>query len=110
MKKSSRTVSALILSISGAIAWCLPSFAAIPLFNATCPGEIEVHADKGGPIFINGKKAQLIVKKPAYYEAKLSQGANSDVVISVAINEDDTVTISYTGKRGANGICTVKED
>ena len=110
MKKFSRIVSALILSISGAIAWALPSFAAIPLFNATCPGGIEVHADQGGPIFINGKKAQLIVKKPTYYEAKLSQGANSDVVISVAINEDDTVIVSYTGKRGANGICTVKED
>ncbi|AIE72746.1 MULTISPECIES: hypothetical protein [unclassified Synechocystis] len=106
----SKTFSVLILSVSGAIAWGLPGFAAIPLFNATCPGKIEVHADQGGPIFINGKKAQLIVKNPKYYEAKLAQGANSDVVISVAINEDDTVIVSYTGKRGANGICTVKED
>lgn len=108
MNKSLKTISALILSTSSLAIAALPSFAAIPLFNATCPGKIEVHADKGGPIFINGKKAELTVKKPKYYEAKLLKGANSDVVISVSINEDDSVGVSYTGKKGANGICTVK--
>ena len=29
------------------------SLAAIPLLNYTCPGKIEVHADKGGPVYIN---------------------------------------------------------
>lgn len=33
--------------------------AGIPLLNATCPGNIEVHADKGGPIYINGKEGKL---------------------------------------------------
>lgn len=29
--------------------------AKVPLFNATCGGGIEVHADEGGPVYINGK-------------------------------------------------------
>ncbi|BFM38679.1 hypothetical protein [Synechocystis sp. LKSZ1] len=109
MKKSLTAVSTLVLSTSALMLASLPSVAAIPLFNATCPGKIEVHADQGGPIYINGKETKLIVKKSKYYEAKLPKGANSDIVISVAINPDDSVTVSYTGKKGANGICTVKE-
>lgn len=77
----------------------------IPLFNATCPGEIEVHADKGGPVFINEKKATLKKVNSNYYEAK-----GSNITISIMINEDESVNVSYTGPRRANGICTVKED
>ena len=33
--------------------------AGIPLFNATCPGKIEVHADEGGPVYLNGKAAKI---------------------------------------------------
>jgi hypothetical protein len=29
--------------------------AGIPLFNPTCGGNISVHADMGGPVYINGK-------------------------------------------------------
>lgn len=34
--------------------------AKIPFFNAVCGG-VEVHADEGGPIFINGKEGKLTV-------------------------------------------------
>lgn len=79
--------------------------AAIPLVNATCPGKIEVHADKGGPVFINGKKAKLKVFSDSYYEAK-----GSGVTISLMINPDGSVDMSYTGKNRANGVCEVKKD
>ncbi|UNK38092.1 hypothetical protein MNR02_16855 [Shinella sp. H4-D48] len=80
-----------------------PALAKVPLVNATCPGNIEVHADEGGPIYINGKEAKLHVFNDNYYEAK-----GYGVTISLSINPDGSVAVSYTGHGGANGICTVK--
>lgn len=80
-----------------------PAFAKIPLVNATCPGKIEVHADEGGPIYINGKEAKLHVFNDSYYEAR-----GSGVTISLSIRPDGSPAVSYTGHGGANGVCTVK--
>ena len=80
-----------------------PAFAKIPLVNATCPGKIEVHADEGGPIYINGKEAKLHVFNDNYYEAK-----GHGVTISLSINPDGSAAVSYTGHGGANGVCDVK--
>ncbi|WP_202402540.1 hypothetical protein [Shinella kummerowiae] len=80
-----------------------PAVAKIPLVNATCPGNIEVHADEGGPIYINGKEGKLHVFNDNYYEAK-----GGGVTISLSINPDGSAAVSYTGHGGANGICTVK--
>ena len=77
--------------------------AKIPLVNATCPGKIEVHADQGGPIYINGKEGKLKVFNENYYEAQ-----GSGVTISLSLNPDGSADVSYTGKGGANGVCTVK--
>ncbi len=77
--------------------------AAIPLLNATCPGNIEVHADKGGPIYINGKEGKLKKFNDNYFEAK--DGA---VTISLSINPDGSPDVAYTGKNRANGVCQVK--
>jgi hypothetical protein len=75
----------------------------IPLLNATCPGNIEVHADQGGPVYINGKEGRLKKFNNNYFEAK-----GGGVTISLAINPDGTPSISYTGKGGANGVCSLK--
>lgn len=75
----------------------------IPLFNATCPGGIEVHADEGGPVFFNGKETQLKKFNDNYFEAK-----GSDITLSITINPDGSASLSYTGKGRANGICTIK--
>lgn len=93
-----------ILSIAAIafIAGALPAHASIPLVNATCPGNIEVHADEGGPIYINGNEAKLTVFNDSYYEAK--QG---HVTISLMINPDGTPDLSYTASGGANGVCTI---
>ena len=77
------------------------SLAAIPLLSYTCPGKIEVHADQGGPVYINGKEAKLKVFNQNYYEAK-----GSGVTISIAINPDGTPNVSYTGPGRSNGICS----
>ena len=77
------------------------SLAAIPLLNYTCPGKIEVHADQGGPVYINGKEAKLKVFNQNYYEAK-----GSGVTISININPDGTAGVSYTGPGRNNGICS----
>ncbi|QDE41540.1 hypothetical protein FIV34_04020 [Luteibacter pinisoli] len=74
----------------------------MPLVNATCPGKIEVHADKGGPIFVNGREGKLKRFSANYFEAR---DASSGVVISLSVNPDGTPLVSYTGKGRANGIC-----
>ncbi|MBE1208345.1 hypothetical protein [Aminobacter carboxidus] len=81
-----------------------PAFSAVPFFNATCPMGIEVHADQGGPIYINGKEAKLKVFNANYYEA-----SHDHVTISLSINPDGTPDVSYTARGGANGICTIKK-
>lgn len=78
--------------------------AGIPLVNATCPGNIEVHADEGGPIYINGKEATLKKFSDTYFEAK-----GSGVTISLMVNPDGSPSVSYTGKGGANGVCELAE-
>ena len=89
----------------GALLVCAAGFAnaGIPLVNATCPGNIEVHADEGGPIYINGKEGKLKKFNDNYFEAK-----GSGVTISLSINPDGSASVSYTGKNKANGICQVK--
>ncbi|MCX5578214.1 hypothetical protein [Kaistia terrae] len=77
--------------------------AKIPLVNATCPTNIEVHADEGGPIYINGKEGKLKKFNDNYFEA-----TGSGVTISLTINPDGSPDVSYTGKHGANGVCTIK--
>jgi hypothetical protein len=86
-----------------ALALAGEAVAGIPLVNATCPGKIEVHADEGGPIYINGKEGKLKKFNDNYFEAK-----GGGVTISLSINPDGSPSVSYTGKGGANGICTVK--
>ncbi|MEG1038989.1 MAG: hypothetical protein RSE94_03605 [Pseudomonas sp.] len=78
--------------------------AGIPLLNATCPGNIEVHADQGGPIYINGKEGKLKKFNDNAFEAR-SEG----VTISLTIMPDGTPDVSYTGKNKANGVCQLKE-
>lgn len=74
----------------------------VPFFNATCPGHIEVHADEGGPIYLNGSEAKLHRFNSNYYEA--SQGPTT---VSVSVNPDGSVSVSYTRQGVGNGICQV---
>lgn len=90
----------------GALLVCAAGFANadIPLVNATCPGDIEVHADEGGPIYINGKEAKLKTFNDNYYEAK-----GSGITVSLTIKPDGSPDVSYTGKGGVNGVCELTD-
>ena len=76
--------------------------AAVPLLNATCPGNTDVHADAGGPVYLNGKETKLKVVNQNFYEA-----TGSGVTLSIIINPDGSASISYAKKGGGNGVFTV---
>ena len=93
----------ILLSSALVLAAAAAAQAKVPFFNATCGGGIEVHADEGGPVYINGKEAKL-KKVGDAYQAKLGNDS-----IDFFTNPDGSVTASWTGKHGANGICMVQE-
>lgn len=101
MNKLLMATSAIAVATSQIVMTATASFAAIPLLNYTCPGNIEVHADQGGPVFINGKKASLKTFNKNAYEA-----TGSGVTISITISPDGTPDVSYTGPGRSNGICS----
>ena len=77
--------------------------ATIPFFNAECPGDISVHADAGGPVYLNGEEAAFTSFSESYFEAK--QG---DVTVSVTTMPDGMLDVSYTGPGWANGVCKLQ--
>lgn len=94
-----------VLSIIALVSLAGVANAEIPMVNATCPGNLEVHTDEGGPLFINGKEAKLKKINDNYFEAK-----GGGVTVSLSISPDGTPSISYTGKGGANGMCEIAEE
>lgn len=99
-----RTISIAFLVFAGAFS-ASAAEAKVPFFNASCPGRVDVHADEGGPVFINGKQAKLKRFNNDYYEARLGK-----LTISISINPDGSPEISYTASGGGNGVCRVKSD
>ncbi|MBA1202656.1 hypothetical protein G7009_12965 [Pseudomonas capeferrum] len=89
----------LLLSAAGS------ANADIPLVNAICPGNIEVHADEGGPIYINGKETKLKKFSETHFEGK-----GGGVTVSLMVRPDGSAEVSYTGKGGANGVCEQMEE
>jgi hypothetical protein len=72
--------------------------AGLPQFNGSGhPG--DVHIDEGGPVYLNGKEMELKKLNDNFYEAR-GQG----VVLSIAIQPDGSATVSWTGKKRANGL------
>lgn len=73
----------------------------MPLLNYSCPTGIDVHADEGGYVYINGEEASVEKFNDNYYEATLR-----GITVSIALNPDGTATVTYTRSNGANGICS----
>ncbi|HDS1139672.1 TPA: hypothetical protein QDZ75_003744 [Stenotrophomonas maltophilia] len=48
MRRHALSLTAALLST----AVVTPAMAAVPFFNARCPGGIDVHADEGGPVYV----------------------------------------------------------
>jgi hypothetical protein len=80
-----------------------PALAEIPFLNATCPTGIDVHADQGGAVYINGEEATVQSFSDSYYEAK-SGGTYVEIGV-----EGGSVSVTYTAPGGANGVCQVTE-
>jgi hypothetical protein len=101
MKNRSIGLSTLTLIISELAMAGMVGATAIPQFNYICGANIKVHADRGGPVFIDGKEARLKKINDNYYEA-----TRGGVTISIAFNPDKTLNMSYTGSNRASGICS----
>ncbi|QNK03654.1 DUF3011 domain-containing protein [Dyella telluris] len=100
MKKA---LAVFLLMFGGAAAG--PAVAGVPFLNATCPGGIELHADDGGPVFVNGREASLKRFSDSYYEARDGQ---SGTTISISTGDGGT-QLSYTARGGAHGVCQMAE-
>lgn len=77
----------------------------LPKFDVTCPTDVHVRAEAGGPVYINDQQATLHKFSEQYFEAK-----GEGMTVSVSLNASGAPTVSYTGKQGANGICTETEE
>lgn len=99
--------SALLMVAALPFAWlafAASANAAIPLLNGSCPGGLEIHADEGGPVYVNGKETTLKRFNDDYYEARDS---GSGVTLSISRSADGGTQVSYTGAGGRNGICSL---
>ncbi len=92
-----------VVTLAGAISLA-PASAAIQQFNGTCPGGVEVHADQGGPVFINGRETRLKRFNDEYYEASDGRG----LTLSINRTPDGGTQVSYTGPGNDNGVCSVQ--
>ncbi|WP_210333215.1 MULTISPECIES: hypothetical protein [unclassified Ensifer] len=77
--------------------------AEVPFFNATCPGRIEVHADQGGPVFINGSQARLkrsaaIITRRAKDEPRSRSASTAMVRLQSAIRAGAPATASAVSR------------
>ncbi|WP_211227634.1 hypothetical protein [Chitinibacter tainanensis] len=90
-----------LLLASAAILCAGIAHAEIPTMNYSCPTGIELHVDQGGYAYLNGKKAKLKVTSKDYFTV-----SGNGVSVDVMTNPDGTRTVSYTGKHGANGMCS----
>ena len=81
-------IAAITLAMAGAAS------AAIPQLNYECPGQIQMHSDEGGPVYINGKEAKLKKYSEEFYEAK---GAG----VTLSISNTGASTMSPTPARKA---------
>lgn len=76
--------------------------AALPDFSYTCGKDIDVQAKAGGPVRVNGKTATVKAFNENYYEARAG-----GIAISIA-KTPEGLSLSYTGKHRANGMCSPK--
>ncbi|MCU7646026.1 hypothetical protein [Pseudomonas piscis] len=89
-----------LLSVAGAA--CAEG---VPLFNVACPGNLAVSADQGGPVYINGKAVQSIAVDDRHFQARIQEAT-----LSISVEDDESVTVKYSGKHGTNLVCEAVDD
>ena len=85
--------AALVAGVAGA---------AMPVFVATCPTDINVDAGRDGVVRSNGQKAKVKKLNDNAFDANAGY-----ITISVGANPGAAPDVFYTGKGKANGVCTV---
>ena len=78
-----------------------PALANPPKFTASCPTGITVKSNGNGKVKINGAKATVKTFSASAWEAR-ANGVSIDFGF-----DGDSLTVTYTAKGGANGICQV---
>lgn len=78
-----------------------PAEARVPAFSAACPGRIDVQADNGGRIFINGQPARVRTFDDRSYEARLGP-----IAVSVIVGPGGRLDVS-SRMRGPDAVCRV---
>ena len=72
----------------------------IPMFNATCGESVDVHADEGGPIYIDGDPVTTKQIGDSSYEA-----THNGTTVSVEVFPDSSLEIRYSDPEGNHGLC-----
>ena len=72
----------------------------IPMFNATCGESVDVHADEGGPIYIDGDPVTTKQIGDSSYEA-----THNGTTVSVEVFPDSSLEIRYSAPEGNHGLC-----
>lgn len=101
MKKGLVLAASLAMVVSQLVMVGAARATGMPTLNFTCPTGIDVHADAGGYVYINGEEARVQRFNDNYYEATLR-----GITVSISLNPDGTASVSYTRRNGANGICS----
>lgn len=72
----------------------------IPMFNATCGDSTDVHADEGGPLYIDGQVAVTKAVGESAYEATLK-----GTTVSVVVFPDNSLEVRFADPDGEAGLC-----
>ncbi|SCM79596.1 conserved exported hypothetical protein [uncultured Pleomorphomonas sp.] len=103
-KAGRRAIYAAASLVLAAFWLAAPAEAKVPSFSAACPGRVDVRADNGGRVFINGQPARLKSFNDRSYEARAG-----NVTVSVAVGPGGRLTVSSAARGPGNGICQVKD-
>ncbi len=99
MKTLIATISLLTITATAALA--KPPIFAAECAGGTNAGGYNVDTDTEGNVWINGTKATPKALESNYWVATAGH-------VEIDISDDASgVMVSYTGKHGANGMCTI---
>jgi hypothetical protein len=70
--------------------------AAVPQFQASCGGQMEVH-DEDGTVFINGRPAKLEQQGDTY------TATNGHTSVTIRVHTNGAPEVTYATKRGGGG-------
>lgn len=77
----------------------------LPAFEVTCPDDVAVRAEAGGPVYIGDKPAVLSKFSEQYFEAK-----GEGTTIAISLRGAGSPNVTYSGPQGAKGVCEEKQE